>query len=975
MKVEFRVDWGYVYLYLEDDYLPIYKWDGHLTCDKGTIEEIYYLEYPFVRFGPLRDAIETKLDKPEWKSETRRRLAGIRVCAEVEEDSVFTLHTMMGSFAFEARQILEQGRLEFPVAPKYFGCAVTVTRKDFVWFRPAVKDGEAFLGASELGLPVKHRCRMELGWLAPHTRAVFPVEVCETSSDYAETLIQISGMIANAQDEDGDAGVAWGEIPFALYCDGQKIREFFRRYRHHDGCVQMMEDHWERVQLQPGAHVLELENLSDAYALGINNIVIKQCEYQHGQLSIPEWVLKSERLFGKVFAVRQDDICVSINGCAQQTVCCQPGWNEFAIEATKIGENTIRTHAGSTTVTVYDIEEEPIPVKVGYDMTVVPHDDSGYMDWLLDYTYRTRLCNFVSFRDFYGARTTAEEHEARIRHWGAFCKEHELYVSAQMDHLYRPLVASAGDMLDEAGSHEHSGTVVWYAANFPPEGSAKDTKDASEQFTAYMKAEIDKLRKLTDGKMRIGFGDSGMGIKYSYLAGIDFIRAETMGGDTTALLSTVRGASNALKDGRWGVHIAIQHYYTPYKETHLGQYFLSLMQPWLMGAETIYEEDSLFSLFKEERQTWRDALTKGKRDMTRSFFKFVKTHPRRGTLIRNLAVLEGRYAASNYSAVIEEDKKRHLWGHISDGSPEWAYMQPEKYRHVIEVLTPGADATPLRQQYDKKHIFFAGTPYGDFDTIPIESTADFMCNYKLLLNLGWNTMIEEDYQKLRKYVENGGILLTGLPEMSTHVSRKFLLQDLDDLALWNDGDLSELCGIKVNGKGKRYSGQWMCKDWHTMQEPELSAAPYKSEDEDGEPILADIELCGAEVVAWDQDNGQPMLVRNRIGDGWVYLFTLWAYPGHNKFQKFCACWTELLAKNSMSDTYVVDESGEVFWNVWEDGDEKTVKMLNTDWTTKGNVKTVTVVSGACAERVEIRERTLVCAKIKDDHMTVETFEL
>ena len=61
------------------------------------------------------------------------------------------------------------------------------------------------------------------------------------------------------------------------------------------------------------------------------------------------------------------------------------------------------------------------------------------------------------------------------------------------------------------------------------------------------------------------------------------------------------------------------------------------------GAETIYEEDSLFNLFKEERQAWDDFLTKGKRDMTRKFFKFAKTHPRKGKNVRRIAFLYCRF--------------------------------------------------------------------------------------------------------------------------------------------------------------------------------------------------------------------------------------------------------------------------------------------------------------------------------------------
>lgn len=76
---------------------------------------------------------------------------------------------------------------------------------------------------------------------------------------------------------------------------------------------------------------------------------------------------------------------------------------------------------------------------------------------------------------------------------------------------------------------------------------------------------------------------------------------------TQHLCSQARPAAESLGSGEWGVHIAIQHAVQPYFETHLGMYFLSLFQPWMMGASMIYEEDCLFQLFKEERQSWDDA--------------------------------------------------------------------------------------------------------------------------------------------------------------------------------------------------------------------------------------------------------------------------------------------------------------------------------------------------------------------------------
>ena len=103
MKLEFRIDWGYQYLYSRRLYHPTYIWDGNLTVDGGEISEIYQLTYPYSWYGIGHSAKETKLDSPEWKSRTKRALSGIRVVAEVDEDAVFHLHTMSGDAEFTAK--------------------------------------------------------------------------------------------------------------------------------------------------------------------------------------------------------------------------------------------------------------------------------------------------------------------------------------------------------------------------------------------------------------------------------------------------------------------------------------------------------------------------------------------------------------------------------------------------------------------------------------------------------------------------------------------------------------------------------------------------------------------------------------------------------------------------------------------------------------------------------------------------------
>lgn len=954
MQLDFRVDWGYQYLYSRRHYHPTYIWDGTLSCDKGTIEETYTLDYPVLWYGPGHSAKETLLDKPCWTDKTKRGLSGIRVKADVAQDAQFTLQTVSGTFVFSAADILEKGRIEFAVGPKYQGCFVTVTKTGYYWFRrPLPADAVVFDADTNLPLPTRDWSRMRLGWLAPQETVSFEINVPKSDADLQETVMHTLAMAAPDFDTESEQPMV-GDITLEMTCDGAHLRTFTRHYRFHDQFMQILEDEWQRFELPAGKHVLTVKNLHPELSLAFSRVAFTFSLRNHGQLSIPAWALVNETVFGKVFATKAQTIAVTI-GDTVQNVPCVNGWNEFSICSKTAGDVTVATDTDAGSIAVIDAKEEAVPVKVGYDMTEIPHDDNGFMDWLLDYTQRTRLGNYVVFRSFNGPYPPALAEK-----WGDYCRTHGIYVSCCKFYEDGALIKGAGDMFNDCGPHEYSGTVY---ARDPKDLASDCMKEASEKFRQHLRVKYDEIHTLTPVA---AMGDASGGIRYSFLEGADSVRAETMVGHTMTLLSQARPAAEALSTGRWGVHIAIQHHYQPYRDTHIGQYFLSLLQPWVMGAENIYEEDSLFGLWKEERQCWDDVLVKGKRDMTRNFFRFAKTHPRKGKNVRNIGFIEGRYAApfNGFIAGSEQDPHYSVWGAYGNEKPEWGHGQPEKCRQLLDVLMPGANTHPLRQQYDKRRFFFSGTPYGDFDCVPTEATVDYLNRYRLLLHLGWNTMIAEDYEKLTAFVQNGGTLLIGIPQFFENTDRDFL-SDMDKARIWNNGDLRAICGLTVNGKGDVYSGQWNAANRENMPAPILSAAPNDSVFEDGAPYLADVTLEGAKVVAWDKASGKPMLVKHTLGKGTVYTFTLWAYPGHELFQSFSASVIAHLCDTHKSDMYVEDTSGEVFWTRWDDGDTTTLMLLNTDWTVEGNQKAVKIVTPNDEKAVWVTEQAVLFVHITD----------
>ena len=962
MTLEFRIDFGYQYLYSRKHYHPTFIWDGGLTVTDGRILKVYKLDYPYIWFGPGHSPKETELPCANWEFKTKREFTGIKIIAEVTENTLFHLSTASFDKTFSAKDIINEGRLDFSVGPKYLDASVIVTKKGYLWFRTPLKDGECEFSANELSAATHDFARMTLAFLNPGESAKWEYEVKDIDKDYSETLLHTVAMAAQPYDGVTEKQIST-YIPLELYCDGVKVASYERYYRFHDKFMQMLEDDWVRIQVSPGKHSFELKNCHSESCFAISRITMKECGYNHCELSIPSWALLGECVFGKVFATHADKVTIEGIGL---TLELTPGWNEFPICINDAGLITLSTGSHSRTIEIFDCKEEKYPVKVGYDMTAVPHDDTGYMDNLLDYTVRTRLGNYVVFRNF--------GEPASYHTWtrfGEFCRRHGLYVSSCTESAYAPLVASSKEAFTECGRHEFSGII--YAKNPMEDKKSETMKEATEKVIEYYKKKVDEIHRVSP---RAAFGDASGAIRHSFLAGVDFVRAETMVGHTMTLLSQTRAAAEALGEGRWGAHIAIQHHHQPYHENHLGQYFLSLMQPWVMGAETIYEEDSLFNLIKEERQTWDDLLTGGKRDMTRSFFKFAKTHPRHGKNKRNIAYLEGRYAApfNGFICDTEQDPHYSVWGAFGNDDKSWGHAQPEKARRLLDVLMPGANTHPFRQKFDKRRFYFSGTPCGDFDCTPIEASVDYLKNYKLILNLGWNTAIDEDLEKLSDYVRSGGILLTGLPQFSTHVRREFL-SDMKELSLVSNDVLENMLGIRVNGIGEKYSGYWNASNMDKMIKPELSSLPSDDITEDGEARLADVTLSGAEIVAWDYYTGKPMLVKHSLGKGTVYTFTLWAYPGHESFGDFCAAWIRKLSDSVNTEISLTDPSSEVFYSVWEEEDGKKIMLLNTDWTVKGNEKKVILKISSSEIPLVIKERVLTVVNYKNGDVEVLEYSL
>lgn len=992
MQLEFTINWGYQMLYSRRLYHAIFEWDGKLeVSDPNAKMSLALLRYPFCMFGVSYSPVAETINSNEWHNiQTRRSVGGLQVKVDCDDSAQFTLKNKYGDFVFSAQEILQNGFKYFPISFKYDFAVITVSRKGFYWFRDLEENENKFIYTPEkLGGVVEEKRRLLMSKLAAQNSLQLPI-AAKKSANSNFLNIQIQGMLLkdlsknnpcepyNAQKEnmrwvlssECEEDFVADELTLKIkFSDGAE-KKVTHYCRFHDFEVQLLEDIFVEMPLENDIDSIEIFNENEFYDFWITKIVCEKVTCSHLQTELPAWSLVKKENVGRIFSEKECQVV--IKGASKViTLNLNIGWNEFNFVFEKEGINLLlEISDGEKVVTaavgaVYNLASETPPVTVGADLTTVPHDNNGDMERILSYLWQSQMGNTVVFRNFRPYPESPLPDKELLKNWGEYCRKHGIYVQSVNCHEDDSLYQGAKEFMHNFGHHEIAGKI--YAGDPDENNPALTMKEASERYIDFIRQDVTKYKK---DYCRYGYGDAGGGARYLFMGGLEYIRAETMVPHTQHLCSLVRCASRVFGKGDWGVHIAIQHASQPYiKDWHLGKYFLSLYQAWAMGASNLYEEDSLFTLFKDVQEGWDDCLCIQKRDMTAQFFKFASTHPRKGNLDIRIASLEGRYAApfNGFICGSEQNPSYSVWGAYGNNSPCWGHGQVEKMRHLLDVLMPGASVLPLRQQEDKRRFFFSGTPYGDFDQLPIEADISFWKDYKLLLNLGWHSANSADMKKICEYVEQGGIYVAGLTEYSQHLGREFL-QNMEDLNLWNDGDLSEFCGIRVLGKSLKYSGAYS-----GVSGDESSSRTYNfSPDEDGDCYLADIELNSAEVIVKDVETDLPLIVKNRYGKGYVYTICAWAYPGHDKLAAVMAVFLRKLFAENRGEVYVEDPSKEVFWNVRNCGHYKLITMLNTDWSMAGNAKKVNLCTPNTQYELNVIERKPLMVYLYKD-ILVETY--
>ena len=212
---------------------------------------------------------------------------------------------------------------------------------------------------------------------------------------------------------------------------------------------------------------------------------------------------------------------------------------------------------------------------------------------------------------------------------------------------------------------------------------------------------------------------------------------------------------------------------------------------------------------------------------------------------------------------------------VAQECPGWFQGAPEQGWEIIKsVFYP----RPPVLAPSKNH-YLSGSPHGMVDIVSFAADqleADFLkANYKALIFSGWNTCSQKQYRVLVDYVKAGGRLCLAIPHLSTNMTRNYHDYRLDELV--NGGDFTELCGLKVTGRGDRFY-------WATGPERTPNALGLKVPRRYGimGAELGRLEIADpstVEVLAADDEEFRPFILRCKSGKGEVFFINSWAYPG------------------------------------------------------------------------------------------------
>ena len=501
--------------------------------------------------------------------------------------------------------------------------------------------------------------------------------------------------------------------------------------------------------------------------------------------------------------------------------------------------------------------------------------------------------------------------------------------------------------IDEAGPYYlgryamgEIGLILYGPQNYEVEwsgtGRAWQNLPTVQTMEEAKRAYVDYVRERFEFESKISKGpliniDAGMTFKYR--PETEEIALETMPGDPALMHASIRGAARAFNKP-WGTHIAM-HNYGGVSLDGLWQkrWKTSLYYSYISGAQFILKETPPLHYSQRPgdpvRGFYSPEMTRSRRTLREAYqFAGIHTRPPEGPKVK-IGVVYGN-----------NDGTPGLWNRVAwgqYGDDKWREGPAERSWNLVNKFYRKEKWSNEKVQGE---IDFSGNPpYGQYDVVPIEASPDLLQNYSALVFLGWNTMTEEIYEKLKKYVSNGGHLIMYLPHLSTETDRA------KEITLFHNGDFSDLFGVQVSGKGWKKIQGMKC-----MAESSLESYHFPRWRINTDPRFIGlftpgrVKLTGGRVISGYSDSyridkevleKRPVLIENKLGKGTAFLVAVYEYPADEGMIRFSNDLLRTMLQGEQADIRMMSND-RIRYAVYEgnmpDSKEKyeVIYMLNTD---------------------------------------------
>ena len=414
----------------------------------------------------------------------------------------------------------------------------------------------------------------------------------------------------------------------------------------------------------------------------------------------------------------------------------------------------------------------------------------------------------------------------------------------------------------------------------------------------------------------------------------DFPLLETMCGDPEIMIPLTRGIAKANGKSRWGTYIAHEWYAgtrnldpikikrlpIAYRYAYLSGSNMFVLES---GNEDVCSQDT----YLEDRLDYNHDLCKQYRAFLKDFSDFIKNDKRPlGNPKVKFAFVQGNLDSYSPFRI-----GGYLWN--AHNTESFGYSAPEYMWRIFDAIQskrPWGDTHNFGS-----HDFSGAVGYGLYDIIPATASYETMSQYDYLVFVGWNTMTEEIYENLKRFVKGGGKLFMTAAHLNTSDKRD------GEIKLIHGGRVSDLFGCDLDAENPLHVNRSYvfrdsivpgvlypyCMDWFAEGYLNYATVIRRGATETGKLCIQALHKYTEEYL-----NGMnPWLTEYKLGDGYAMLMTSLDYPSGSGFSAYKTVVRELMNASHRDADVKVYGSDKLRFSVYE-GDR--IYLLNTDFDCK-----------------------------------------